>query len=125
MIKKNFISFILALVILYLSLASAPTFDSKGIFEIPYFDKYAHFGLYFLFMASIIIEHRDYFKNTRQLILTALIPFTFGTLIEFLQAGLTLTRQGDVLDVIFNSTGIATAVLLWLLFKPYYRSNIK
>lgn len=125
MIRKNIISILLALVILYLSLASAPSFDTKGIFNIPYADKYAHFGLYFLFMAAIIAEHRTLFRNTRQIILTAFIPFIFGIMIEFLQSGLTLTRKGDILDVIFNSCGIASAVFIWLLIKPYQLRETK
>ncbi len=125
MIRKNIISILLALVILYLSLASAPAFDTKGLFEIPYADKYAHFGLYFLFMAAILAEHRALFRNTRQIILTAFIPFIFGIVIEFLQAGLTLTRKGDILDVIFNSCGIAASVFLWLLIKPYHLQETK
>ncbi len=125
MIRNNIISILLALVILYLSLASAPSFDTKGLLDIPYADKYAHFGLYFLFMAAILVEHRSVFRNTRQMILAAFIPFVFGIVIEFLQSGLTLTRKGDILDVIFNSCGIAAAVFLWLLIKPYHRQEVK
>jgi len=125
MIRKNIISILSAIVILYLSLASAPTFDTKGLFDIPYADKYAHFGLYFLFMVAILTEHRTGFRNTRQMILAAFVPFIFGVMIEFLQAGLTLTRTGDILDVIFNSCGIAAAVFLFLLIKPYHRQETK
>lgn len=125
MIRKNIISILLAFVILYLSLASAPSFETKGLFAIPYADKYAHFGLYFLFMAAILAEHRTMFRNTRQMIMAAFIPFIFGIVIEFLQSGLTLTRKGDILDVIFNSCGIAAAVFLWLLVKPYHRPETK
>jgi len=53
------------------------TFESTGLFDIPYLDKFVHFGLYFLFMGVIILEHRKKFDNTRKLILIALIPIFF------------------------------------------------
>ena len=121
MIRNNKFSILISLVIIYLSLANAKTFEHAGLFDIPYLDKMVHFGLYFSFMAVIILEHRNYFDNTRKLILIALIPFIFGSLMEFLQSGITATRKADVLDVMFNSAGIAVAVLLWLFIKPYHQ----
>ena len=120
MIRNNKFSILISLVIIYLSLANSKTFEHAGLFDIPYLDKMVHFGLYFSFMTVIILEHRNYFDNTRKLILIALIPFIFGSLMEFLQSGITATRKADVLDVMFNSAGIAVAVLLWLFIKPYH-----
>ena len=125
MIRKNKYSIIAALIILYLSLTSSQTFVNMGFFNIRYLDKMVHFGLYFFFMAVIIFEHRNSFINTRQLLSVALIPFFLGILIEFLQSGLTSSRKGDVLDAIFNSMGIATALYLWLFFKPYHNEKIR
>ena len=105
---------------MYLSLANAETFEHVGFFDIPYLDKIAHFVLYFVFMTVIIIEHRNYFENTRMLILIALIPFVFGSMVELIQSGFTHTRKGDILDIMFNSAGIAVALFLWLFFRPYY-----
>lgn len=125
MIKKNIFSLLFAVVILYLSLANAKTFDTNGFFDIPYLDKFVHFGLYFTFMAIIILEHRKDFINTRQLIILALIPVFFGGLMELFQGGFTSTRQADVYDFMFNTAGTATAVCLWLFIVPYYRKDIK
>ncbi|MFZ0282929.1 MAG: VanZ family protein [Bacteroidales bacterium] len=124
MIRNNKYSIIISLIILYLSLANAKTFEHAGLFDIPYLDKMVHFGLYFSFMAVIIIEHRTYFDSTRKLILVALIPFFFGSVIELLQSGVTTTRKADVLDIMFNSAGIAVSLLLWLLFNPYYKQKL-
>jgi VanZ family protein len=123
MIRKNKFSIIFSLVILYLSLANAKTFESAGLFDIPYLDKFVHFGLYFLFMAVIILEHNNSFTNTRQLIVIALIPVLFGGLIELCQGGFTTTRKADVLDFMFNTAGTATAVCIWLFYKPYYNKE--
>lgn len=121
MIRNNKFSIIVSIVILYLSLANAKTFEHAGFFDIPYLDKMVHFGLYFLFMGVIILEHSSFFDNTRKLILIALIPFIFGSAMELLQSGVTETRRADVLDIMFNSAGIAVALLSWLFFKPYHK----
>ena len=121
MIRRNKFSIIVALVILVLSLTSSQTFGDTSFINIPYFDKLAHFGFYFFFMAVIIIEHRDSLTNTRLLLLTALIPFLFGTTIELLQSGIQIiNRQGELLDLIANTSGIVVAIFLWIFIKPYY-----
>lgn len=121
MIRKNKFSIIISLLILYLSLANAKTFENAGFFDIPYLDKFVHFGLYFLFMGIIILEHRKSFINTRQIILFALIPVVFGALIELAQSGFTETRKADILDIMFNTAGTASAVCIWLFYEPYYK----
>lgn len=124
MIKKNKFSILISLIILYLSLANAETFEKAGLFDIEYLDKFVHFGLYFFFMAVIILEHKDFFINTRQLILVALIPVFFGGLMELFQS-ITPDRKADIIDIMFNSAGTATAVCVWLIFKPYYKDQFR
>lgn len=121
MIKNNKFSILISLVILYLSLANARTFENAGFFDIPYLDKFVHFGLYFIFMAVIILEHRNSFSNTRQIIFVALIPVIFGGIMELAQSGFTETRKADILDIMFNTAGTASAVCIWLFFEPYYK----
>jgi len=125
MIRKNIFSIITSLVILYLSLEGSQTFNKANFINIPYIDKIGHFCAYFLFMMVIIVEHRNFFKNTRQLLLVALIPFFFGIMLEFLQFLLTSNRKSEILDAICNSAGITIAMFLWLCIKPFYRENIK
>ncbi len=125
MLKKNKFTIITALIILYLSLAGSLTFGNGGLINIPYIDKIGHFGLYFTLMSVIILEHQDLFQNTRQLLLIALIPFFFGTFMEFLQMTITENRKAEFLDALSNSAGITIALFLWLLIKPYYKQEIK
>ena len=120
MIKKNIFSISVSLIILYLSLSTPQTFVKIGFFNIPYLDKFAHFCLYFLLMAVIIIEHRNSCTNSRKLLLIALIPFFLGISVELLQSGITHYRKGEILDMIANSGGITAAIFLWLFIKPYY-----
>jgi VanZ family protein len=125
MIRKNKFTIVTAMVILYLSLAGSITFGQSGILNIPYIDKIGHFGLYFTLMSVIILEHKNLFQNTRQLLLVALIPFFFGNLIEILQMTLTSNRKGEILDALANSAGITIALFLWLFVKPYYKQEFK
>jgi VanZ family protein len=124
MIRNNIFSIIVALVILFLSLTSSQTFGRIGFINIPYIDKMAHFGFYFLFMSVIIIEHRNSLINTRKLILAALVPFFFGSILEILQSGIEIiNRRGEILDLMFNTAGITAALFLWLFYKPYYKDR--
>jgi VanZ family protein len=125
MIKKNKFTILTALAILYLSLAGTQTFGKGAFLNIPYIDKIGHFGLYFILMAVIILEHQKLLLNTRQLLLIALIPFCFGIFIEFLQMTITSDRKGEILDAAANSAGITSALFLWLFIKPYHRQSIK
>ena len=123
MIRKNIFTIITTLVILYLSLAGSLTFSNAGFINIPYIDKIGHFGLYFILMAVIILEHKNSFKNTRQLILVAMIPLLFGTIMELFQMMITANRKAEILDALANSGGIIASLALWLFIRPYYRSE--
>jgi VanZ family protein len=125
MIKKNKFSVFVALIILYLSLASSDTFNEVPLFDIPYLDKIVHFGMYFGFMSVIIFENRKTLNNNVQLFLISLIPLLYGILMEIFQATLTTTRSGSIYDVIFNFAGILISLILWLLIKPFMKDQIR
>jgi hypothetical protein len=126
MIRKNIFSISVSLIILYLSLSTPQTFVKLGFFDIPYLDKFVHFGLYFVLMGVIIVEHRTSCTNTRKLLLIALIPFFLGIAVEIMQSGLTSYRKGDILDMIADSAGITAALFLWLFIRPYYcKENLR
>ena len=119
MIRNNKFSILTAAIILILSFTNASSFQEIDFIRIPYLDKIVHFGLYFMLMFVIILEHRKSFPDTRILILISFIPIVFGAFIELGQSGLTTSREGDILDIIFNSAGVVCAILLWLIVKPY------
>jgi VanZ family protein len=93
--------------------------------NISYIDKIGHFCLYFILMSAIIFEHKKSFRNTRQLLLVALVPFFFGILMEVLQITITSDRKGEILDALANSAGITTSIFLWLIIKPYHNEEIR
>lgn len=125
MIRKNLFSIIVALILLLLSLTSSRTFESMQLGNIPYLDKLVHFGMYFFMMSVIIIEHRRNLKSPLNLFLMALIPLSYGILMELLQITLTSTRTGDFYDAIADAAGVIASVLVWLLIKPLIKTAVK
>jgi VanZ family protein len=122
MVRKNILSIITALVILYLSLAPSDTFDKVSVFNFPDIDKVVHLLMYFGLTIVLIYENRPTVKSLRGLFLLAIIPFVYGILIEFLQSWFTLTRHGEFLDAVFDLIGIIIALAVWRLFQFF---NIK
>jgi VanZ family protein len=125
MIKKNLYSIIVALVLLYLSLTNSEKFQKAPLVNIPFMDKIVHFGMYFIMMSVIIIEHRKSLKNSGRLFLFALIPLFYGVLMEILQATLTVTRTGDFYDALADAAGILVSIILWLLIRPAFKEVLK
>jgi VanZ family protein len=125
MIKKNIFSILVALLLLYLSLTNSEKFQKTPLVSIPYIDKIVHFGMYFLMMSVIIIEHRKSLSNSRNLLLLALIPLLYGVLMEILQSTLTMTRTGDFYDALADAGGILISVVLWLMIRPLFKESVK
>jgi VanZ family protein len=126
MIKRNIFSILVALIILYLSLANSHTFDKvSSIIDFPNIDKVVHFGMYFSLMTVIVFENRKIIKGYRHLFLIGLLPFSYGVLMEILQATLTVTRTGSVFDALANGAGILVSIFLWLLIKPLKKEIIR
>lgn len=125
MIRKNKFSILVALLLLLLSLTNAERFEKIPHINIPYFDKMVHFGMYFVLMSVIIIEHRKSLKNPITLLLLALIPLAYGILMEILQTTLTRTRSGDLIDAVFDAGGIIASILLWHLIKPALKETVR
>ena len=125
MVKKNILSILVALIILYLSLANSETFKKVPLIDIPNFDKVIHFLMYFGLMSVIIFENRRTIKSNKQLFLVALIPLFYGILMELLQSALTSTRSCSFFDAVFNSIGIVVSILLWLRFKQSLKDRFK
>ena len=125
MLKRYILSIVVALIIMYLSLASSDTFDEIPNFNIPNFDKFVHFGMYFGLMSVIIFESRKTLKSTGSLFLTALIPLCYGILMEILQSALTTSRTSSFYDVLANSFGILVSLLLWLKINPFIKEKFR
>jgi VanZ family protein len=125
MIRKNKISILIALIILFLSLSKSETFDTVQFINIPHLDKIVHFLMYFVLMLSLVYENRFHMIKAKNIFLLAIIPVLYGISIEFMQAYLTITRSGEFYDVCFNTLGVLFAALLWMLFKITKKPEFK
>jgi len=125
MVKKYKFSFLVALIILYLSLTNSHTFDKVPAFNIPHFDKMVHFAMYFGLTLMIIIESRKSISGLRHLLTICLIPLFFGILIEIMQYSLTSTRSANFYDGVADFTGILVAVMIFYFIKPLKKEIFK
>jgi VanZ family protein len=125
MIKRFRFSVILALIILYLSLKNGNDLNRIMPLNIPHFDKIAHFCMYFGLMSAIILESRKREKANSPIFLMAIFPFSYGILMEILQAVLTTTRTASIFDVIFNALGIFFSILLWQMIRSVYSEKFR
>jgi VanZ family protein len=115
MVKNNILPLIIAVIILLLSLSGAESFGRMNILGLRHADKVVHSLMYFVLTFVLLHQNRSIIDNSTKLLLLAIIPLLFGTLVEFLQSWLTTTRKGDVFDVLFNILGIVLAIIVWRL----------
>jgi len=125
MLKRNILSILTALFILYLSLSSSEKFKGIPFLNIPDFDKIVHFIMYFFFMSVIVFENRNIIKYRSILLLIALIPLVYGALMEVFQTFFTNTRSASFSDFLCNTAGILFSVLLCLTLKSVRRILFK
>jgi len=125
MLNRYKYTLIVSLFILYLSLKNANTFNRVPLFNIPHFDKIAHFLMYFGLMSVFILETKRTHKFNRPVMLLALFPFLYGVSMEIFQGLLTTTRSPSIYDVIFNSLGIVFSVLLWLMIRTWLQDKFR
>ncbi len=95
------------------SFRDLPSLKVKGA------DKYVHIILHFVFImlwGFYVSVKQNEIKISRIAILVA-ISVLYGLLIEILQETCTATRHADVLDVMANSTGALTALIVFVLIK--------
>jgi VanZ family protein len=125
MVKKNFISMSIAMVILFLSFTGAGTFSHLKIPQIPHIDKLVHFIMYFTLMFALIVENRHLLVTAGNYLFLGTIPVLFGAVIEIFQSMFTATRTGDFFDFCANVTGVLFSVLVWLAFKWLINKRVK
>jgi len=125
MLRKNILSISVALVILYLNLASSETFNKIPVFHFRGEDKVVHFGMYAVFMGVLLYENRKRINTGRRLALVVLIPFIFGAVLELMQSWLTTSRTGSIYDLLFNLFGILFSIGIYQLAMNSGRNRIK
>ncbi|KQB38050.1 putative integral membrane protein [Flavobacterium daejeonense] len=97
--------------IIYLCLIKASELPQ---ITIPYIDKYVHAVFHFVFSLLWFYAFRFSFKTVHRVKLLSIVfvmSLVFGIAIELFQTYLTVTRNGDAVDVLANSTGALLAIL--------------
>ncbi|MCK7589799.1 VanZ family protein [Subsaxibacter sp. CAU 1640] len=99
--------------ITYLSLKSLQKIPKLGS---SFDDKIYHFGAYTLF----VLVWYHYFEKTSirlKILLSAMIAFIYGIIVEVLQGTFTTYRTEDIADVFANSLGVVFAILLVISYR--------
>lgn len=109
-----------------LTAASLLKINLKQAYLPSFGDKIFHALAYVVFtllwLGTFYFKLKMPFKKV--LLITGLFSFSFGVIIELLQGWLTISRQGDVKDVIANTIGILFAVvLIWSIKKRVLKNN--
>lgn len=111
---------------LLIGIACLITFNADVGGKLPYKDKFVHFVFYFLFTIlwfRTIDEITPTQSLSKKLRNVFLFGFVYGVGIEICQGLFTKTRSADIFDVLANSIGGLTAVLLLYYFKNRKRKG--
>ena len=102
----------------------APASDIPSV-SMPNLDKLAHSSFHFVFTILWFLFFKKQVKKknqTKLLVGAVFFSLFFGIGIEILQSRLTVTRNGDVFDVLANFTG-ALLALVFVLVAKQIRKN--
>src|SRR4051794_7811156 len=114
--------FIISVVLLVLPNNDLP---HTRYFDIPFFDKYVHFTMFFLLTSLFTFPFS--FLHTEKAVIKSwftritLFVIVYGILMEFVQKFMTIDRSFDLIDILFDGLG-SIAGLLTVSF--YYNNKI-
>lgn len=104
--KYNLLSFIWAVVILWLCLSPSSNFPRL---KIPHLDKIVHFAFYFIFALLIFFgwKKQHYFPALHRNILVKIlfVAVSYGIAVEIVQHFFTTDRHFEFADILVNATG--------------------
>ena len=104
------------IVILILSAISGNDLDKVPKINIPHFDKVVHFGMYSILQYLFVLYYskvKPKLNIITFLVYTAIFSVSYSILMEFAQTYVFEKRSGDFFDVIANTAGVITVVILF------------
>jgi VanZ family protein len=123
--KKGYF-YLAALWTLFIAYLCLTDFDKLPTIKIGGLDKSVHFILHFFFTLLWYLYLKSAFKTKWIIAFVVLLDVAYGSLIEVGQTLFTITRKGDVLDILANSVGTAAAVIVILSVTRFYiREDLK
>lgn len=119
--KKYWKTIIWAIIILILSSIPGSDVGKIKFLNIPYMDKLAHLGLYFILCFLFVFEeHKNSItgNSNKQIILFILLAcISYGIIMEFLQNWLFKERSAEFWDIVANSLGSFLAIPFFYSLK--------
>ncbi len=116
------ITIVWALVIGVLTLTPAPDLPETPFWDIPYFDKIVHFGLFailaFFAVMGFSVQKAGQVSFIKIAIWTSVAAIVYGCLIEYIQ-GFVPGRSGELLDILANSAGAMAGPIAFSIVKKY------
>lgn len=113
-------SFLIAIIILILTLLPGDSLKPVLVLPVSYIDKIAHFFVFMvltIFLFSDIKRNINNISNVNAFLLVFLINIFYGIFIELLQTLITINRSAELFDVIADALGIVAGVFLQIKFK--------
>lgn len=119
-LSKYYMSFLVATIILVLSLVPINTSMGSGIMDFPHADKMAHFMLYGLLSFLLLHElNRNFTGKISIILFTLILCLIYGGLIEIFQ-GLIDGRSSELYDLLADFIGSVMAIPAFYLFKRLF-----
>ena len=94
--------------------------------RMPYFDKMAHFGIFFVqsLLLSLLFNFRTQKSFIQIVFLSTLIAFIYGGLIEILQSNF-FNRSGEVLDLMADIFGAFAGAMIYPTIIRLFKRIVK
>lgn len=97
----------------------------EGSFNIPHLDKIIHFIMYFFYalvfaLEDFVSKHSKRNKPTQTYLKTTTLALLAGILIEWLQGHCTDYRSAELLDILADAAGVATALITAEIIRRAY-----
>lgn len=114
-------SILWALLTLALGIIPGSSLRKVGTIPIPHFDKVVHFILFFILTLLLLYEtakrngHKTLSLKTKTAV--AVLTISYGAFLEVIQHLLVAGRTGSMLDILANSLGVFSALLVFYLIK--------
>ncbi|NOZ47971.1 MAG: glycine cleavage system protein H [Chlorobi bacterium] len=115
-----------AIIVFILSSLPGSDFDEVPFFNIPYFDKLVHFGMYavltFIFLFELNNNSFSTLPKIKAIVLIGFVSISYGLLLEILQKYLFTERSAELADFIANTIGCLVAIFAFLTTtRKYHR----
>lgn len=114
-LKNCWKTLLIAALILTASILSGKQLNKVSVFEIKHLDKIIHFIMYFVLSLSMFSSYLKHKKDISTLTKSIVIvmAISYGLTLEGIQYYFTTDRSAEVADMIANTIGCITGLLLY------------